>query len=134
MTDKITEDMAGCWLDGHHGWHNTYRVVHRAMEWGFPLDSEDDAFIDQWIRWRGGDMNADEETEFEDGYPEHMDELSDQATEYLQSLAPEGFAFDWDAGELSLRCLCQIEGTEEYGEALASSSNQCAACDRRYGA
>ena len=29
-------------------------------------------------------------------------ELADKATEYLQSLAPSGFVFEWDMGELCL--------------------------------
>ena len=38
----------------------------------------------------------------EDDLWEAAVELSDKATDYLQSLAPEGYVFEWETGELSL--------------------------------
>ncbi len=127
---NITEGMAGCWLDGHHGWHNIYRVIEIAQSYGFQVDDEDEAFIADWKRWRGGDMTAEEDKNFEDGYPEAMNDLSDAATDYLDSLAPDGMAFEWDMGELTLRCLCQVEGSEE-NALLGANKSQCDKCAER---
>lgn len=124
MTDRITEDMAGCWLDGHMGYHNHYRVVDLAQEYGWTISDGDQSMVERYRRNPHDDDGA---------YDAMLDQggLVDKATEYLDSLAPEGFAFNWDMGELSLMCLCQIEGTEENGEALKSDTNQCSRCDQR---
>jgi len=98
-TPKIFPDDAGCWLDGHMGWHNTYRVVECAMNFGMELD-----IGEQYI------MKCYHDSDFfepftdlgENDLWEAAIELSDKATDYLQSLAPEGYVFEWDMGELSL--------------------------------
>lgn len=38
-------------------------------------------------------------------------EIADEATDYLQGLAPEGYWFEWDAGEL---CLVRDDEDEGY--------------------
>lgn len=137
MTKKITPDMTGCWLEGHHGWHNTYEVIGLAQKRGFQLDAEDEAYIQKWKRWRGGDMSHLESVTFEDedgsDWMDGQGGLVEKATEYLDSLAPDGFAFNWDMGELSLLCLCQIEGTEENEALMKTHNNQCATCEQRWG-
>jgi hypothetical protein len=57
-----------------------------------------------------------------------MDAIVQEATEYLASKAPEGYAFEWDMGEFGLYSLCQIEGTEEYDEHL-KSGQPCEYCE-----
>ena len=155
MDPAITEDQVGCWLGGHMGWHNTYRVIiEYAVEYGFPLDDDDKKIVDVYrishegsdlaaivgyLRERLGDAPADEDAlrAEAEGLAEVAWEavagqggLSDKATEYLNSLAPEGYAFNWDDG-LSLLCLCQIEGTEENEALMKSSEFQCERCKAR---
>lgn len=102
MTDKITADQTGCWLDGHMGWHNHYRVVELAFAYGWqPTDrAEIQEACDVYCA-SGGMKHADM----------FLDQggLVDEATEYLDSIAPEGYYFDWDVGEL---CLVRSEDEE----------------------
>lgn len=93
--EAITPDMAGCWLEGSQGWTNTYRVVDRAQEYGFEITEEEREALDSYSQDPDADELAWETVEGQGG-------LSDQATEYLQLLAPAGYVFVWDAGELSL--------------------------------
>jgi len=98
MCDKhvcIYATDTGTWLAGHMGWHNTYRVVERAAEYGMELSDDDRKAIDQYRESNGLDMDAWETVGGQGG-------LSDQATEYLNQHAPDGHRFVWDAGELML--------------------------------
>lgn len=94
--NKITEDQAGCWLDGHMGWHNLYRVVDIAEEYGFTLSEDDRSSVACYRACgeSGAGMHGD--------CADAVYEISDDATEYLNTLAPEGYHFEWDAGELML--------------------------------
>jgi hypothetical protein len=97
---RITPDLAGTWLDGWHGWHNVYRVVDRAVEYGFTVP--DDAR--EALEWfRKGDHTATDDASY-DMYEAVAGQrgLCDMATEFLSARAPEGYVFVWDAGELSL--------------------------------
>ena len=134
MSNTIHESDAGCWLDGNQGWHNPYRAIYRAQQWGFTVTADDEEVIELYKRWHGGDMSAEEQkaTDWAIEAVSGQGGLCDKATEYLDSIAPEGFAFHWDAGELSLLCLCQIEGTEENTELLKSRNYYCGRCAARY--
>jgi hypothetical protein len=93
--NKITPNMAGTWLDGSAGWHNNYRVVYKAVGWGgFNLTEEESRIVHAYSQDGGPSMDVD------DLYV--MDGLTERATEHFQSLAPEGYGFIWDAGELSM--------------------------------
>ena len=96
MAPKITAADAGCWLDGSQGWHNTYRVCDRAMDYGWLADepTELDVMRELSARYEAGSTDGD--------IAEVMSESADDATEYLNSIAPDGYSFVWDAGELSL--------------------------------
>jgi hypothetical protein len=112
MTEKIKIPVSdvGCWLEGGHGWHNSYRVVDTALVYGFQFDAEtaeeDRASLELY---RADDRSHDD---YDDAWEVVCGQggLVDQATEYLESLAPSGFHFEWDAGELSLLPCDQIEG------------------------
>jgi len=92
MDSKITPDDAGTWLEGSHGWHNIYRVVDLAADYGFTVPDEyTTALLD--YRKNGHAANEDHR-EMIEGHGE----LADMATEYLNSLAPEGYMFIWDSG------------------------------------
>jgi hypothetical protein len=155
MTNKITKDMAGCWLDGRWGWTNAYRVIEKAWEWGFKTDPADDRLVAVYrlsndeeavlalLREELGEQAADASEEALIGEARSLievaneavtgqGELSDRATDYLDSLAPEGMAFHWDDG-LALMCLCQIEGTEENMALLKTDKYYCEWCAERYG-
>lgn len=93
---EITPEMAGTWLEGCHGWTNNYRAIDRAEEFGFVIPPE---YAEALADYRENGPSAHE------GSWEAIigrRELCDMATDYLESLAPEGFTFEWDAGELSL--------------------------------
>lgn len=98
----ISEELAGCWLDGHFGYHNAYRVVDRAKEYGFKVPEEYRSVMDKYHE--NGDetgfesMLTEEEWEAIHG----QGELSEKATNWLEELAPKGYVFVWDAGEFSL--------------------------------
>ena len=110
MKNKITPEMAGCWLDGHVGWHNHYRVLEIARAHGWRPDNPWD--VRQAVKLyqrhdpgatircnKGRDvMTFDDAAEWITG----QGGLADQATDYLQSRAPEGYLFVWDMGELLL--------------------------------
>lgn len=100
---KITEADAGCWLDGHMGWHNAYRVVERAEAYGFTVPAEYREALDAYrASGDGNDSLTDDQWEAING----QGELSDMATDYLQARAPRGYEFIWDCGELSLTETC----------------------------
>lgn len=100
---RITPADAGCWLMGSVGWHNGYRVIDRACEYGFVVPAEYVSALDAYRN----------DTDNEDAHEAIMGQggLSDMATDYLQSLAPAGYVFEWDMGELSLM---REEDTEGY--------------------
>lgn len=93
---KITPADAGTWLDGHMGWHNAYRVIDRATEYGFVVPPEYADALDDYRE--NGTSATDDNWEAVNGHGE----LSDMATDYLQERAPEGYVFEWDCGEFSL--------------------------------
>lgn len=111
--DKITADMAGTWLDGAMGWHNNYRIIDLAIDYGwvpedgFPMVTRiRDAYADSEdyiLDVTEGKIYPGDAILNQGGY-------ADQATEYLQSLAPEGYEFAWDAGEFYLAPIDESEG------------------------
>ncbi|MFC8428570.1 hypothetical protein [Streptomyces sp. NPDC057253] len=107
MAPEITPAMAGTWLDGHMGWHNAYRVVLRAEEYGFVVPEDYRDAMDAY-RESGSSFSFAEKEEHWDAI-NGQGELSDQATEYLQEHAPEGFSFVWDMGELILMSYADAE-------------------------
>jgi hypothetical protein len=84
----ITAADAGCWLDGAMGWHNTYRVIYVAQRYGFALDADDETMVAEYAV-----DHVESDADYEAVYA-----LSNEATDYLQSLAPEGYDFVWDDG------------------------------------
>lgn len=107
MAEKtITAKDAGCWLLGAHGWHNGYRVVEIAEEYGFTLSVEERIALDVYRANDTDDSGYDDSWERVNG----QGGLCEKATEHLESLAPVGYHFEWDAGELCLLPCDQIEG------------------------
>lgn len=100
---KITPADAGCWLDGAMGWHNTYRVAERALDLGWLADKPDEkASAEKTIAlYKASESQGMGNGESYDVF-DVMQDISTDATDYLQSLAPEGYSFEWDAGELCL--------------------------------
>jgi hypothetical protein len=97
MTDKqerISEDLAGTWLDGWHGWTNGYRAVLRAKEWGWQIPEEFREGWNQFVNTLNTDADHDLwcDANGDDGA------MVDAATEYLQGVAPNGYVFRWDDG------------------------------------
>lgn len=107
MTDMITlvdgsEVGTGCWLDGCHGWTNSYRVVDLAVAHGMELDAEDAAVVN-WYRNSGeSDTDASDETLDKLEAMNGQGGISDKATEYLSEQLPDGWVIRWDAGEMSV--------------------------------
>jgi hypothetical protein len=113
MVSKITPADAGCWLDGWQGWHNTYRVCDRALDYG-------------WLAGKPAEradieaLEAEYQAMHADGFfvldvAEAMDTASSDATEYLNGIAPDGYTFVWDAGELSLMADSEAEELGHFG-------------------
>lgn len=97
---EITPADAGTWLDGSQGWHNTYRVIERAQAYGFVLpNGADDEDLIAHYKADDGTLGPDES--------DLVMEISNEASDYLESRAPEGFTFIWDAGELTLMSVDQ---------------------------
>lgn len=115
---RITAADHGTWLDGAHGWTNGYRAVERAISFGWTVPEE---YAEGWAAFqkRHGDSDLWEDANGDDGG------FVDAATDYLQTLTPEGYVFRWDAGELALvpawmDCAdggggCEIKGFDEEG-------------------
>jgi hypothetical protein len=157
---KITEDMAGCWLEGHGGWTNSYRVVKVAKGYGFTLDADEERLlaayeardVEEVVNLlleerlgspgkRSEEVAVSMDAVFAEAEALHeaaceavtgQGGLADRATEHLDSLAPEGMAFHWDDG-LALMCFCQIEGTDENMALFKTDKYYCDRCTERYG-
>lgn len=92
--NEIHASDAGVWLDGAMGWRNTYRVIRIAEGHGFEAIPELEDVISRLERYGQDDVTTEEWWD--------AVSLSDDATDHLNSLAPEGFWFEWDMGELRL--------------------------------
>jgi hypothetical protein len=107
MQDTITltngsEVGTGTWLDGCHGWTNTYRIIEIAESHGFTMDADERAAL-EWYKGTSGGCGDGTDAE------ENMAEvivgqggLSDRASDHMEELLPAGWTLLWDAGELSL--------------------------------
>lgn len=92
IVQRIDPIMAGCLLDGVHGWHNEYRVVDLAREYGFTLmDSDYKPFMNYRSMGESGLSQTDMGI---------VEALVDDATRYLNDLAPEGYVVSWVDGDL----------------------------------
>lgn len=94
----ITPADAGCWLDGAQGWHNTYRVVYRAEAYGMTLTDDDRLVLDAYQDRAAAVALASGEALNYGSIAAWAESMADSATDHLQSLAPEGYVFDWDDG------------------------------------
>jgi hypothetical protein len=127
MTRKITPTDAGCWIDEINGWHAHYQVAELALSLGW-LTSKDPAVplpgyastprrkrAETRARrsevravlaaYKGGQDTARyRQAEIDDvpGQVINQGGICDQATDYLSTLAPEGFSFGWHEGNLML--------------------------------
>lgn len=107
MRDTITltngeEVGTGTWLEGAHGWTNSYRVIDIAEGHGFTMDADERAALD-WYRASGESdaSGSDEELDMLEIVTGQRG-LSDRATDHMEELLPGGWTLHWDAGELSL--------------------------------
>lgn len=115
---EITPDMAGCWLGGHFGWHNAYRVVEKAHAYGFTIPSEYMDVMQNY--WDHGTFTSFEETDEQWEAVHGQGGLADQATEFLQGKAPEGYEFVWDMGELSMMRTDELDENGFYDSPAAA--------------
>lgn len=90
----------GCWVDGHWGRYGTGRVIELAVSLGWP-DEEARALLDN---------SPSSPPDFDD----ESYEISQDAEDYLNSIAPEGFSFGWFDGEFFLLSDFQWEDTWGY--------------------
>ncbi|MFE0472615.1 hypothetical protein ACFW2V_13470 [Streptomyces sp. NPDC058947] len=107
MTEAITLKNGstvgtGTWLDGHMGWHNTYRIIDIAESHGFAMGDEDRKALEWYKESSGG---CGDGTDAEENMAEAIigqGGLSDRASDHMEELLPDGWTLLWDAGELSL--------------------------------
>jgi len=99
---KILPSDAGTWLDGSMGWHNIYRVVDLARDYGFQLTEEEFRILKFFRGLKS--LTAVSLNKWKENWDlvEEMDQISTKAYEHLNSLAPDGFQFEWDGYELFL--------------------------------
>jgi hypothetical protein len=97
---KVEIWMSGCWLDGHFGWHNSYRVVLKAEEFGFIVPEEYRDAMDNYCTNGNSTLFIETDEQWEAVHGQGG--LSDQATDFLQERAPDGYQFVWDMGEFLL--------------------------------
>ena len=83
----------GCWLDEHLGWYNIFRCVELAINNGMNLTEAEDAIVEQIFK---AYVQEDKSLNPEYG----MSEIVDKATDYLSTIAPEGYHFEWFNGGL----------------------------------
>lgn len=94
----ISADREGCWLDGKSGWRNSGRVIILAIDYGFkPPEGIGPTIrlVNQYMS--GADMPG------QISLYEAIDSLAEAATDYMSSVAPDGYYFEWEAYELTLR-------------------------------
>lgn len=88
----------GTWLDGWHGWTNSYRIIDIAVGHGMTLDPEEQAAV-EWYRNSGeSDSGASDEELDKLELVTGQRGLSDKATEYMEEMLPDGWVLRWDDG------------------------------------
>lgn len=112
MTARITPTNAGCWIDEINGWESHAIVAEIAMGLGWLKGRNRKDTL-----YRRGEIraiirayrNGSEATRFRaveiDDVPGQMINqagIADEATDYLNTLAPAGYAFGWHDGNLFL--------------------------------
>lgn len=118
---KITADMAGCWLEGSRGIYAASALVHIALGYGYlhgatrsetmhartearhvlrAYDASDDTAKYRRKPKYGASYTVTVEDVFElvNGHGGYADEAED----FLNTLAPEGYWFGWSDGEFFL--------------------------------
>jgi hypothetical protein len=127
MTPKITPADAGCWIDEINGWHAHYQAAELALSLGW-LTSKDPAVpLSRYAATprrkraetrarraeirailaaykRGQDTARCRQVDTDDVPCQVIDQggICDEATDYLNTLAPSGFSFGWHEGSLML--------------------------------
>jgi hypothetical protein len=96
--------MVGEWLSDSDGWHNIYRVVFLAAEFGFNPGPDAPMVISNYQDCVSGGrpertMRTIDGTQFVNDV---MSDLYDRACEYLEDHAPVGHVLIWDTGSLYL--------------------------------
>lgn len=138
---------AGCWLDGHQGWHNNYRVIDRAFEHGwkpndYPGDENDTRAIRDAYATRADSVtlpSSGEKVTADDFNGLMIDQggIVECATDYLNTVAPPGFVVEWDMGELSLLDIADTDAADEFGGPHVNYPHtpgylpDCGACEAR---
>lgn len=93
---------AGCWLEGAHGWTNSYRIVDVATHHGMELDTEDAAIV-EWYR-ASGDSDAGSSDAELDRLEAMTGQggITDRAIDYMGEQLPEGWVLTTDMGEYTV--------------------------------
>lgn len=99
----------GCWIAGHHGWRANLEVVAIAEAFGFVVEGADQTMLAHYA-------NDTYEADLPDGTTVDVADwiigiggLVDQATDYLNTLVPDGYRFGWYDGEFFLWPLTEWE-------------------------
>lgn len=107
LTETQANGMAGCWVDGAHGWRTAGHVVSIARDYGMPLTSLERDIVAHFLwsdcdaleLWDGTRVEFSDVVETVAG----QGELADRAEAYLnEHVAPEKWIFEWFNGDFVL--------------------------------
>lgn len=102
----ISADMAGCWIDGSRSLGDAdSRAIYHAIDYGW-RPTEGLPFVTRIAELRESSQPGDYIMDVVEGkidIDEYAADLVKRAVEYLNSCCPDGYFFEWEAGELTMR-------------------------------
>lgn len=102
MTERLTAEAEGTWIDGSWGQYAPDRIISIADDYGFTgsQGNDDEKWIDVAVR-RSQELHRFEDEREQVYLWDVQIELADEALHYMNTtLAAEGWSFDWFEGEL----------------------------------
>ena len=102
-TDKPTLPV-GCIFDGAMGWHNNYRIVDLAIEYGMDKDADlgwDESDVKIMAAYEASETEVvlnDAEALDQHGINDVADHWRERAEEYLDQFCPPFHHLEWDDG------------------------------------
>lgn len=103
LTLEEAQAQQGCWIEGSRGWTANVYLIKIARDLGMELGTDDAVVllayqtrVEKALTTSGEIADVTELVVDPDG-------MADRALEFLnENIAPEGFAFGWEGGEMFL--------------------------------